>query len=146
VDRRRKGSKHHLICSGNGIPLAALTTAANRNDVTQLSDLVDRIPPVGPHRRFPPKSLLADRAYDSRAKRAELRRRGIVPRIATRGAEHGSGLGAERWVVERTISWLQSHQRLARRYEGRADIHEAFLKIGCVLICHTQLVRQERSV
>jgi transposase len=45
-------------------------------------------------------------------------------------------LGKERWVVERTISWLHANRRLDRRYDRRADIHEAFLTIGCALICH----------
>lgn len=38
VDRRKSGSKHHLICDGNGIPLKVITTAANVNDVTQGAD------------------------------------------------------------------------------------------------------------
>jgi IS5 family transposase len=70
------GSKHHVICAGNGIPLALTVTAANRNDITQLLELVDRIAPVGPHGKFRPAVLLADRAYDSRRHRAELRDRG----------------------------------------------------------------------
>jgi hypothetical protein len=45
-------------------------TAANRNDITQLLELVDRIAPVGPYGMFRPKVLLADRAYDSRRHRA----------------------------------------------------------------------------
>jgi transposase len=150
VDRSRKGSKHHLICSGNGIPLAATLTAANRNDITQLTDLVDRVAPVGAHGKFRPKTLLADRAYDSKRHRAELRARGIVPKIAKRGttqrpSEHGSGLGSERWVVERTFSWLHNHRRLARRYDRRADIHEAFLTIGCALVCQQHITRHQNS-
>ncbi|MGA2471841.1 MAG: IS5/IS1182 family transposase, partial [Solirubrobacteraceae bacterium] len=35
--------------------------------------------------------------------------------------------------------------RLARRYDRRADIHEAFLTIGCALICHKQLTRHQHS-
>jgi transposase len=42
-------------------------------------------------------------------------------------------------VVERTLSWLHQHRRLERRYDRPADIHEAFLTIGCALICHQQL-------
>ena len=142
----RKGSKHHVICAGNGVPLAATVTAANRNDITELIGLVDRVPPVGAHGKFRPKALLADRAYDSAKHRAELRARGITPKIAKRGnaehpSQHGSGLGTERWVVERTISWLHNHRRLARRYDPRLDIHEAFLTIGCALICQQHLTR-----
>lgn len=32
VDRRKTGSKHHLICDGRGAPLHGITTAANVND------------------------------------------------------------------------------------------------------------------
>ena len=52
-----------------------------------------------------------------------------------RRSEHGSGLGRWRWVVERTFAWLNQFRRLRVRYEKRADIHEAFLSLGCALIC-----------
>lgn len=42
-------------------------------------------------------------------------------------------------VVERTISRLHRQRRLDRRYERRADIHEAFLTLSAALICHHQL-------
>ncbi len=134
-----------MIVCGNGLPLAATLTVANRHDVTQLLDLVDSIAPVGPYGKFRPRVLLAGRAYDSRWHRAELRERGITPKIAKRGVGHGSSLGKERWVVERTVSWLHNHRRLARRYDRRADIHEAFLTIGCALICHQHLTRTQNS-
>jgi len=135
VDRSRPGSKHHLICDANGIPLALTLTAANRNDITQLLPLVDKVVPCGRHQKFRPAQLLADRAYDSKKHRAELRARGIRPRIAKRQTEHGSGLGRYRWVVERTFSWLHGFRRLARRHERRADIHEALMTLGASLIC-----------
>ena len=47
-----------------------------------------------------------------------------------------SGLGKVRWAVERTISWLHQFRRLRMRCERRPDIHDAFLTIGCILICH----------
>jgi transposase len=103
---------------------------------------VDAVPPVKGHRGRPrrrPAELYGDRAYHSRAGRAELRRRKIKPRIAKPKDPHGSGLGKRRWVVERTISWLHQYRRLRVRYERRADIHEAFLTIGCCLICFKQL-------
>ena len=38
--------KHHLLVDGGGIPLAWTLTGGNRNDVTQLIPLLDRVPPV----------------------------------------------------------------------------------------------------
>src|SRR5580704_4617978 len=72
VDQRRPGSKHHVICEEQGVPLAMTLTAGNRNDITELLTLVDRVPPTGRYGRFRPKALLADRAYDSRRHRKEL--------------------------------------------------------------------------
>src|SRR5438309_11030773 len=34
TDRRKSGSKHHLVTDAHGIPLSATTTAANVNEVT----------------------------------------------------------------------------------------------------------------
>jgi nicotinamidase/pyrazinamidase len=64
-----------------------------------------------------------------------LRERGIKARIARRGKETSEKLGRHRWVVERTLAWLARYRRLAVRYERRSDIHEAFLHLGCSLIC-----------
>jgi transposase len=110
--------------------------------VTQLLPVIDAIPKVGgkpgpPRRR--PQCLYADRAYDSEHHREQLRNRGIRPFIAKRNTEHGSGLGAYRWVVERTNSWLHQFRRLRVRYERRADIHQAFLTLGCAIICYRAL-------
>jgi len=41
--------------------------------------------------------------------------------------------------VERTFAWLSQFRRLRVRYDKRADIHEAFLSLGCALICSQSL-------
>jgi transposase len=79
--------------------------------------------------------VLGDRGYDAEAIRQGMRGRGILPLVAMRNTEHGSGLGRWRWVVERTFAWLNHFRRLRVRYEKRADIHEGLLLLGCVLIC-----------
>jgi transposase len=118
--------------------LAVRLTAANVNDVTQLQPLVQAIPPVRGKRGRPrqrPQAVQGDRGYDSQAHRRWLRQRGIRPLLAERNTEHGSGLGKTRWVVERTLSWLHQFRRLRVRWERRADIHQAFLVMGCIVIC-----------
>ncbi|MEW1569862.1 IS5 family transposase [Streptomyces sp. NPDC093509] len=137
VDRARPGSKHHVITDAQGIPLAVSLTGGNRNDVTQLLPLIDKIPAVAGvvgRPRLRPDALLADRAYDHDKYRRLLRDRGIRPVIAERGVDHGSGLGTLHWVVERTITWLHGSRRLRIRWERRDDIHEAFLGLATCLI------------
>src|SRR5213595_2240713 len=87
VDRGRRGSKHHLLVEGSGIPLAWTLTGGNRNDITQLIPLLERVPAVRgrvgrPRKR--PDRLSADRGYDHDKYRRQLWRRGIKPEIARR--------------------------------------------------------------
>jgi len=64
-----------------------------------------------------------------------LGKRGINARIARRGVDSSEKLGRHRWVVERTLAWLSRYRRPSVHYERRDDIHEAFLHLGCSLIC-----------
>ena len=116
-------------------------SAANVHDSKVLEEAVDAIAPIRRPRGRPgrprkrPKKLHADKAYDFGRCRKALRKRGITPRIARRGIESSERLGRYRWVVERTLSWLNRYRRLKVRYERRDDIHQAFLDLGCALIC-----------
>jgi transposase len=145
TDRRKPGSKHHVLTDANGTPLVVILTAANVHDVKELLPLVDNIPPVhgkpGPP-RHKPERVQADTAYDSEPHRRELRKRGITPVIPKRQREHGSGLGVYRWVVERTLSWLHHFRRLRIRWERRPDIHEAFMTLAEALICFNVVTNQ----
>ncbi|MGI5380626.1 IS5 family transposase [Streptomyces sp. CA-251387] len=142
VDRGRPGSKHHVICDATGIPLAVALTGGNRNDITQLMPLLAAIPPIRGKRGRPrqrPREVYADRGYDHDCYRRQVWTKGIKPVIARRGTEHGSGLGTKRWVVEQTIALLHWFGRLRIRWEIRDNIHEAFLKLACSLICWRRL-------
>ena len=101
-------------------------------------ELLDGIKPIHRPRGRPrkrPEKLHADKAYDIPRCRRALHKRGIKVRIARKGVESSETLGKHRWVVERTLAWLSKHRRLALRYERRDDIHLAFLKLSCALIC-----------
>src|SRR3954467_11625631 len=127
TDRRKAGSKHHVLTDANGIPVVARLTSANRHDVTQLLPLVDSIPPLRGRPGRPlrkPGVVQGDRGYDSQPHRDELERRGIASQLAKRGRPHGSGLGRTRWVVERTLAWLHRFRRLNMRHERRPCVHE----------------------
>jgi IS5 family transposase len=142
VDRRKTGSKHHLICDGRGTPLKVITTAANVNDVTQTLALVDGIPPVAgrPSRpRKRPEALLGDKGYDSNPNRVELRKRRIQPVISGEGAPNIQGMGKLRYVVEQTFALLHHFKRLAVRWERRTELHNAFVSLACSLFCWRRL-------
>lgn len=142
TNRGRPGTKRHLIGDRQGIPLASLLTGANRHDSKVFEDLIDAVPPIkqpsGQRRRRPAK-LHADKAYNIPRCRRFLHRRHIQVRIARKGVESSQRLGRHRWVIERTLAWLARYRRLTIRYERRMDIHQAFLTLGCALICFNHL-------
>jgi transposase len=135
------------VADRRGVPLAACSTPANVNEGTVLARLVDAIPPLKPPHGGPgrprqrPDKLHADLGYASRRNRALLRRRHIAPRIARKGVESRTRLGRYRWVAERDFAWLHRHRHLLVRYERDPELHDAFLDLGCALICWQFLQR-----
>ena len=127
-----------------GLPLAVTLTGANRHDSMALTDTVDAIHPVRQRRGRPRKRLAklhADKGYDFKRCRGDLRARGIMPRIARRGIESSQRLGRHRWVVERTFAWINQFRRLVVRYERNADLYRAFLVLAAALICFKTVER-----
>jgi transposase len=109
----------------------------------QLEPLVAALPAVAGRRGRPrcrSDVIQGDRAYWSTARHARLAARASSPWWRNRGVR----LGVLRWVVERTLAWLHRSRRLALRYEHRADVHEAFLTLGCTMICWNYLKAPRR--
>jgi transposase len=148
TDRGKSGSKRHLLVDRSGVPLVVRHSAANVHDSRMLETMLDAVSPMRRLRGRPgrprkrPEKLHADKGYDFARCRQALRKRGIRSRIARRGIESSERLGCHRWVVERTLAWLNRYRRYRRlkvRYERRADVHQAFLSLGCALICWNHL-------
>ncbi|MDX6330829.1 MAG: hypothetical protein QOI83_3212 [Streptomycetaceae bacterium] len=99
---------------------------------------IEAVPPIRGRRGRPrqrPEVLFADRGYDHDVYRRQVRELGIRPVIARHGTEHGSVRGRNRWVVEAPFALLHRFRRLRIRWEVRADIHQAFLTLGCAINC-----------
>jgi transposase len=145
TDRGKAGSKYHVLCDRNGLPLHVLISGANTHDSKMLAPLLDTNPgvreragrPGRPRRR--PVKLHADKGYDYPRCRAYLRGRGIKVRIARRGVDSSEKLGRHRWVAERTMSWLLGFRRLALRYDRTHTTLRALVSLACALICHRRL-------
>ena len=63
----------------------------------------------------------------------------IIPKLAKRYTEHGSGLGKERWPVERLFAWLHDDRKIRIRDERRSDIHKGLVSFAAALICFAAL-------
>ena len=146
TDKGKAGSKRHIVVDrrveeaslwwlSNRLPTSPRLEGLGRGCGRHIEPL--RKPPRGRPRASARReeAVHADKAYDLPRCREALRKRGITPRIARRGIESSEKLGRYRWVVERTLSWVNRNRRLKARYERRDDIHQAFLDLGCALIC-----------
>ena len=123
--------------------MAKLLTGANRHESTLFEAMLDGVPAIkqpNGQRRKRPSKLHADKAYDIPRCRRACRQRPIRVRIARKGIDSSERLGRHRWVVERTLAWLSQYRRRRVREERRADIHHAFLTLGCALICFHALL------
>jgi len=116
-------------------------SGANRHDVKLLGPtLAARVVrrPLGVVQH-----LCADKGYTGKSAESTMRQRHYVPHVRPRGEEAlskkaGRRHPARRWVVERTISWLNRFRKLAIRFEKLAASHEALLEIACALIVFRQ--------
>jgi len=149
TDRGKAGSKYHILCDANGLPLHALLSAANTHDSKLFEPLLQTNPAVRGRRgrsgrpRRRPEKVHADKGYDFRRCRNYLHRRGIKVRIARRGIEDKSKLGRVRWVVERTISWLLRFKRLGLRYDRTERTTRPLLTLACAVINVGRLIKTE---
>lgn len=114
----------------DGLPLAAVASAANVNDTRLLRHLLNRALVVCANVGH----LIADAGYDSHDNRKYCRMCGVLPLIRARGDKHGSNLGTIRHGVENAISWLLMNKRLDRRHDRSTLVLQALLTTACTFI------------
>ncbi|MFF0163885.1 IS5 family transposase [Streptomyces sp. NPDC005263] len=155
LGRSRGGlsTKVHLAADGRARPLAFTVTAGQAGDAPAFETVMSRIrvPRTGPGRpRTRPLTVLADRAYSSRAIRSHLRRRGIravIPqpydqvghrlrrgRLGGRPPAFDSEAYKQRNTVERCINRLKQWRGLATRTDKLAIDYQAALHLAGILI------------
>jgi transposase len=131
------GTKFHLICDSQGVPVAVVLSPGQMHDSQRFEQAMQavRIPQLGAPPRRRPKRLAADKAYGSRAIRAWLRQHKIQAVIPTKSNEAPSAsfdraAYRNRNVVERCICWLKESRRVATRYEKLARTFLAMVKLA----------------
>ncbi len=133
-----------VLVDGKGIPLGVSLSSASPAEVKLAPQALRTIAVPRPGRGRPrsrPPRVIADKAYDSDALRAELAARGIElispnRRNRKRRTQDGRKLRRykRRWIVERTIAWFGNYRRLVVRYERYPELHLAFLYFAAALM------------
>jgi len=139
VDRGKQGLKRSGMTDGYGIPLGRVLAGANRHDSPLLAPTLDLLDDLRP---LPDDvTVHLDAGYDSDRTRTELGARSLHGRIAHKG-EKAPIQASRRWHVERTHAWQNAFHRLARCYERRATVINAFFDLADTIITVRSLIRR----
>jgi transposase len=138
VDRGKQGRKRSLLTDAAGIPLHLVAAGANCPDSTLLRETLTGLQHLGARPRHLP--VLLDRGYLGAPVQAALVEAGCTGVIPPSGDPTPGQVG-ERWVVERTHSWLNSFGRLRRCPERNVAVVELYLFLAATIIVIQQLLR-----
>ena len=137
--KKIKGRKRHILTDTNGLLVAATVHAADIQDrdgaVPLLASIRHRLPLAAPHlrRRRLCRHQAADRARCARQVDAGDRQ--------ALGRRKGFELLPRRWVVERTLAWLNRNRRLAKDFEALIETAAAWLMLASVKLLLRRLAR-----
>ena len=135
-----------MLTDAQGIPLVVQTGPANQRDDAKLEDLLEAFPVLtdGDEARtvhVQPAVLMGDRGYGFPYLIAIVLLYGIFSLLSPRGKDkpHGSGLGQQRYVVERTMSWWTHFRRINFCYERKGQHFQGLHELAACIICANKL-------
>jgi putative transposase len=146
TDRAKQGTKKSVLVEQHGGPLGIAIEGANVHDTKLLAETIEAIVVERPDPRELAQHLCLDKAYDTPTGEAACEAAGYVPHIRRIGEEKLDGWGrkthpARRWVVERTIAWLQKCRALLVRYDKKAENYLGLIQLACALLWSRRLHR-----
>ena len=138
--------KRSLLVEGDGGPLSMVVAAANVPDAKLLEATLDAIvlerPPVEPPDWTQHLSL--DAGFDDDPSYLAALDRDYQPHIASHRAPPPPPerrFPARRWVVERTLAWLNRWRGILIRWEKKATNYLGLLQFACALLWFRRLHR-----
>ncbi len=146
TDRAKAGTKKSLIVERAGGPLGLEIEGANVHDSKLLEATIEAIVVERPEPSQLEQQLCLDKGYDNPSGRAAAEAAGYVPHIRRIGEEKLDRAGekrrpARRWVVERTLAWLQKCRAILIRYDKKAENYLGLIQLACALLWYRRLHR-----
>jgi putative transposase len=136
-----------VLTEADGGPLAVVIAPANRHDSLTLQDALEAVvaEPPNPYTELK-QHLCLDKAFDGASSEATARVFGYEPHIRRIGEEKKDLRGkktkkARRWVVERTISWLNRCRAILVRWAKRDENYLGLLKLASALLWFRKLYK-----
>jgi putative transposase len=137
-----------VLTEADGGPVAVVIRGANVHDSQLLQDALEAVIVEPPNPvTGPTQHLCLDKAFSGAPSDATARVFGYEPHVKQIGQEKiepKSGkkkYPARRWVVERTIGWLNRCRGILIRYEKKAENYLAVVQLACALLWYRRLHR-----
>jgi transposase len=137
--KKVKGRKRHLLTDTGGLLVGAVVHTADIQDRDGAPAVFEGVRYAFPWLRH----VFADAAYSGQKLEAALASLGQWTLEIVRRSEFAKGftLLPRRWVVERTIAWLNRNRRLAKDFEATIESAHAWLMIASVKLLSRRLAR-----
>ncbi len=134
-----KGRKRHILTDTTGLLVAAIVHEANIQDRDGAVPLLTSIRQRWPWLRH----VFADGGYAGSKLEEALARAGrwTLEIVKRSDAAKGFELLPRRWVVERTLAWLNRNRRLAKDFEATIASATTWLVIASVKFLTRRLAR-----
>jgi transposase len=137
--KRIKGRKRHILTDTLGLLLDVVVHTADIQDRDGGPLLLQRI-----HRRFPWLShIFADGGYAGPQFSKKVMKTGdwTIEIIKRSDARDGFVVLPRRWVVERTLAWLNRNRRLAKDFERSIESATAWIFLASVQFATRKIAR-----
>jgi putative transposase len=137
--KKVKGRKRHIVTDTDGLLLAVQVHAANIQDVHGAVPLLKYVGTLFPKLRH----IFADRVYRGKQLPDALAEFGkwtieIITRLKSVGSFKPE---RRRWVVERTLAWLNRCRRLSKDFEKTIASAEAWVLLASIRVLSRRLAR-----
>ncbi|OWK38096.1 IS5 family transposase [Fimbriiglobus ruber] len=147
TDRGKNGTKRSIVVDEQGGPLGVVIDGANRHDAKLLKATIEAIVIERPDPKEHEQHLCLDKAYDNPSGQSAASEAQYTPHIRRIGeekttvtAKHPDGK-PRRWVVERTLSWLNRCRAILVRYAKNGKNYLGLVQLVCSLIWYRRLFR-----
>lgn len=139
--KKLKGRKRHIVTDTTGLLVGAEIHAADVQDRDGAVLVIEAIHDLFPWLRH----LFADGAYAGEKLRHALAKLGQWTIEIVKRSDHVAGFEVlpRRWVVERTLAWLNRNRRLAKDFEATLASAKAWLLIASVQLLMRRVARTE---
>jgi putative transposase len=146
TDRGKDGTKRSLIVEQHGGPLGVVLAGANVNDHKLLEDTIEAIVVERPDPERREQHLCLDAGFDNPTGQevvATYRYVGHIRPVGEdrRAARRPGRRKPRRWVVERTIAWLNKCRAILVRYDKKAINYLGLIQLACSLFWYRRLYR-----